>query len=131
MWVWLVRLVFLWHGRWVFNSLYVTARVRWSLAGCIGPEISCEILQDQKYHIFQDRQLAIAISHSFNLGRCDTQKVKLYVVCVCACMLACVRHSSGVARSQTTPGHCTHLFYVAFFFWLGGGSRERAEGMLL
>ena len=27
---------------------------------------------------------------------------------------------SGVARSQTTPGHCTrHKLF--FFFWLGGG----------
>ena len=25
--------------------------------------------------------------------------------------------ASGVARSQTTPGHCTRFF---FFFWLGG-----------
>ena len=37
--------------------------------------------------------------------------------------------SSGVARSQTTPGHCTRLF--VFFFWLGGGGGGgRARGML-
>ena len=38
------------------------------------------------------RQLAIAISHSFNLGRYDTQKVELCGLCVC--MHACVMHSS-------------------------------------
>ena len=32
----------------------------------------------------------------------------------------CVSIVSGVARSQTTPGHCTRLFS---FFWFGGGGR--------
>ena len=29
--------------------------------------------------------------------------------------------SSGVARSQTTPGHCTNLFVCFVFFWSGRG----------
>ena len=36
--------------------------------------------------------------------------------------------SSGVARSQTTPGHCTNLF-VFFFFLVGKGWVGGAGGI--
>ena len=28
---------------------------------------------------------------------------------------------SGIGRSQTMPGHCTHLFFVVFFLVRGSG----------
>ena len=31
------------------------------------------------------------------------------------------RGSSGIARSQTTPGHCTCLFLFFFLVWEGRG----------